>query len=632
MDTEPVQEEKINIQLGDIIQIIAPSDIILNNHTFFVKYLDKTKLLLVEENGTETSISFDKTGKLDNESITSIEILSRANSPSYVEQNNLKIGTWIDVYFSGDVPVVFTGKITNVEEDMIEITTYPENDVIFIDFGYKGIPPELPIDKILIREAPSGVVGAVPLLLKEGIIEGEGISEGISEGEGEGISEGISEGIGEGISEGISEGEGERQRPTGKPTELLRDLIFSADQIKIGTNLEAITQEVDVQDSEQRFGIEKQTNDLLDELLSTVPNIKRTESVLNNIHKMIERFKQLRSEFSKFDNQGNALMPAIQGADFKPLVQTLQSFNQKLYWILPVVKNRRKLYDIDDAATAGDENTDFLPLTLAQSRIGEQEIVDNYYTGDFPSEENKYTYLIKSLNPYLTPYTDPTNNDSLHTALVNANITAIINNLDDFKSSVAGINKDTGNELQLKQRKFVIQTYNLGMTSLEMNKIKGGDLIVNRKQLTENDKLTIKSVLMLPEVTVRFSRVTMPSTNILIKSNLNMNYLNYWQLLKQNADVSTTIVDTLDKPLEYEANTFLKNSTEFILDETINETDKYKKYLETIIPKTRVLFDMVKPYINGKLSIYNVLSYLEPFMIYQNDLSFKQYETINEFI
>jgi hypothetical protein len=71
---------------------------------------------------------------------------------------------------------------------------------------------------------------------------------------------------------------------------------------------------------------------------------------------------------------------------------------------------------------------------------------------------------------------------------------------------------------------------------------------------------------------------------------------------------------------------------EYILDETITDENKYKKYLETIIPKTRILFNLVKSYITGKLSVYEVLSYLEPFMIYQKDLSFMQYKEITEFI
>ena len=58
----------------------------------------------------------------------------------------------------------------------------------------------------------------------------------------------------------------------------------------------------------------------------------------------------------------------------------------------------------------------------------------------------------------------------------------------------------------------------------------------------------------------------------------------------------------------------------------------FEKYLNTIIPKTRSLFNMVKANIEGKLSIHGILKYLEPFMIYQKDLSFKQYQEFTQFI
>ena len=58
----------------------------------------------------------------------------------------------------------------------------------------------------------------------------------------------------------------------------------------------------------------------------------------------------------------------------------------------------------------------------------------------------------------------------------------------------------------------------------------------------------------------------------------------------------------------------------------------YEKYLNTFIPKTRILFELINKYIVGKLSFYKVLNYLEPFMIYHNDITFKQYEEINAFI
>ena len=176
---------------------------------------------------------------------------------------------------------------------------------------------------------------------------------------------------------------------------------------------------------------------------------------------------------------------------------------------------------------------------------------------------------------------------------VNTSIAAIVdnltNNLKHFYSSVAsGGNKEEPSDV--KQRRFVIQQYNLGMTTIEANKVKGGNVIIKRKQITENDRLALSSMLMLPEVTVRFSRVNMPSTNILIKSNLNKKFLNYWQVLKRNTFISTTVVDNLDKPIDYDAEKFLGDIKQFILDETIISEDKFKKYLEAIVPKTRSLF------------------------------------------
>ena len=49
-------------------------------------------------------------------------------------------------------PKVLNGLISNVENDMIEITTLPEKDVLYIDFAYSGIPEHLNIEKIVVRD------------------------------------------------------------------------------------------------------------------------------------------------------------------------------------------------------------------------------------------------------------------------------------------------------------------------------------------------------------------------------------------------------------------------------------------------------------------------------------------------
>ena len=60
---------------------------------------------------------------------------------------------------------------------------------------------------------------------------------------------------------------------------------------------------------------------------------------------------------------------------------------------------------------------------------------------------------------------------------------------------------------------------------------------------------------------------------------------------------------------------------------------KYIKiFLEKIIPQTRILFETVKKYIKNGTSYIKIIEYLEPFLVYDDDITFKQYETIIEFI
>ena len=121
---------------------------------------------------------------------------------------------------------------------------------------------------------------------------------------------------------------------------------MDADSITFGESLEEITELIPVKVTEKRFGLETQTNDLLDDLLSSIPTAKRTPLVLNKIHIMIERFKQLREMFSILTNDGID-KPIVKTAQYKPLVERLEKLNKKLYWCLPIVKNRKKLYNIN---------------------------------------------------------------------------------------------------------------------------------------------------------------------------------------------------------------------------------------------------------------------------------------------
>ena len=66
----------LNLELGDIIIINAPTDTLVNNKTFIITYIDSKRLSITNSENT-IIITIDSEGNLDNESITSIILISR---------------------------------------------------------------------------------------------------------------------------------------------------------------------------------------------------------------------------------------------------------------------------------------------------------------------------------------------------------------------------------------------------------------------------------------------------------------------------------------------------------------------------------------------------------------------------
>jgi hypothetical protein len=618
----------IYLQLGDIIQIDAPTNSELNQHIFLIDFFNTKKIKIIDgETAIVHTLDIKEDGNLADESIRSISILNRADTTGYARQNNLIPDTWVDIHFGGDLPETITGEITNLEEDMIEveiINKKEEKELIYIDFGYKGIPEDIPIEKIVIRNAPdiSKRTKAIDMGLDDmGVDDMDRNGDMDRTGDMERDEE----------LDWLGKEDGEIYEPDRQITDptliqipvervkaQIKDILLEADQIEFGPQLDAITLRVEVPEEQKRYGIETQTNELLDDLLASIPNAQRTRTVLNNIHIMIERFKQLRSKFSTFDQNGNANMPIKKGADYKPLVDKINNLNYKLAWILPVAQNIKKMYDLDI-----DDDTDVpdvLSLSLAQSRINEYDIRELYKT----NADNYSTYMNK-LNPDLTPFDTISNVNSLTVNNVLDNFDTVIDNLDNFYSSIA--KNDT-----IKRKRFLISRYNLGLSKLQTTELTSTTMKTKIVPMTNNDLISVKSMLTLPESVVYFSNISLPSTNIYDKTNLNRNFLNYWQMFKENTSITTKFVDNLNTKLSYNENEYLKNKTEYLLSEDNNDPNKFNKFLEIIIPKTRVLFNLVKKHIHGKLSLTSVVNYLQPFLIYLDDISFKQYEEIKEFI
>ena len=76
-----------------------------------------------------------------------------------------------------------------------------------------------------------------------------------------------------------------------------------------------------------------------------------------------------------------------------------------------------------------------------QDKIDELAIMENYGQNTTSSENNKYSMLQKDLNRFYTPFNsiDDTMADNIIVSeKVNTNITAIVDNLENFYSSVKG--------------------------------------------------------------------------------------------------------------------------------------------------------------------------------------------------
>jgi len=686
----------IKLQLGDIIEITSPLDELLHNKRFLIKYIDSTLIEIIDQAGHNIRIVILGDGRLQNESIESIAILSRPDSPSYAKQNNLLPGQWVDIHFGGDLPTIMTGEIRFIDEDQIEIKLI-DNEVIYIDFAYKGIPLDLPIEKIIIRPSPTTVSDDMDEAKIQGIVNnyldtiGRDIllvtfnqifaelesstgrsltkwraeikkivkfraahldsyekptpmppfspipaefapvkkistpsskSSSVVDGHEEDYGEDYVEDYGEDYEEDHLDEDDLAKVDKEEATveefqERVKKIIFDADQIQFGDKLGAISMMVEVPEDEKRFGIERQSTDLLNELLSTIPSTDRTTIVFNNIHRMIERYKQLRQEFSIFDTNGNALSSKTHGSHYKPLSTSLLNMNQKLYWILPVVENIKKLYDIEEEVQ--DLYDDVFNISMFDSRIEENDIIDSFRSGRIPDGQNGYDFLTKRMNSFWTPFDPPHDTfNGLGNTQINTNISSIVDNQTEFYSSVA-----SGSNI--KRKRFLMQEYNMGINTTETHRVSGGANYSTIKHVTMPDIMHIKSFITLPEAVVKFSHVNLPSTNILDRSYLSQNYLSNWRLLNDKTKVfHTTSTDNYD----FETNGYLQDIREYI---PIKD-EPYLQYLNNIIPNTYRIFKSINKHISGSLSIHSILSYMEPFMIYQNDLSIKQYISMKKFL
>ena len=622
-------ERSVQLELGDIVEIMAPSNNDIHEMTGLINYLDDNKISVISTSTGKTHIlNITEDGRLSDESITAIHLLNRSDDKGFARQNNLLPKTWIDIHFGGDIPSIITGEITNLIEDMIEITTFPDIKTIYINFGYKGLPENIPIERIVIRTKPD-LLKNVPSLavVRQELEEGEEFDPERFQQEDIATME-FTE-TGESVIQVPEDGNFDVN-----VRETLHNLYIDANSIVFGESLEALEQTVEIPESERRYSIEEQVNDMVDELLSTIPNSQRSIRIMNNIHLLIERFKELRTLFSKFDSNQNIYDVNTKGSHYKPIVEKIVNIDAQLKWLIPVVANKKYICTSNDVTETDDviiNNDDHDLLRL-------QHLQDNYFHKKNNDQSLTYAELNLRTNSLLTPFTKPDNYDKyLYNTDVLCDIDAIVSNFGEFNSTVFGDDK-----LPLVTKQFVIQRYNLGLSTVKKVDLKAGKSIYVRSPMTQNDNMTINSILTMPGSSIQSSKMYLPTTNILQKSSLHENCISNFRLLRKNPEIIPHVINDLSKELDYEN---LKKSTqtdlfsgiqEFILGNDVSiesyNSNKFKQFLDVIMPKNHFLIETIRKYVKNKISFIGFVEQLEPFAVYSNDIHMKQYNQIKFFV
>jgi hypothetical protein len=549
------------IQYGAIVKI---SDEIKND-TYFVDYIDNTEIILVNEKNVLT-LKLNEDGTMVNKNIKSIVTISNPLHQGYALQNNLIVGIWIDIHYDFDIDFILTGLITNVEYDMIELSIWNStlkimNETLYIDFEYKGLSKQLRIKKIVHREIPDNYIEQ-----NTGIVDVEIDQE----------------------TEIVDSNIEIDQENIRKALQVMyissKDIIFNRDD-------EKITERIEKREIDKRYSLESQTTDILDEILSVIPNYDRTPDVLDNINRIIERFTQLRENFSIKDENGFILCSSLFGMNNKPLANLIY---QSLYpkWVLPTTSIIKKLYTTQD-----EVDTSEIELISLEKDIKEQYKIQRKY---FAKSNKKYSYkdFMKEQDIIMIPFTE-SNDDN------------VLKDKQNVKFDQEGIINGSSNcfkKSSWNKSKNINQRFNTGET------------------------MNVTSIIMLPRTFVEFTKLNLPVIDIMTRSSLNNNYISIFEILgiynnKKN-HIETKKIERFEEINFYEnkrydlcpnkrprrtqmsneelkknrklqklnTNNFIQNTIHYILDKDNGieeDRDKFEKFIYTIIPTTYELLKLI---------------------------------------
>jgi hypothetical protein len=568
----------VHLLLGDIVKITAPSNKEIHDHSFFISYIDMSfKIELIEVSSLEIhTLLLSKRGNIIDKSIHQITLLNRSTHRGYARQNGLLPHTWVELHFGGEIPTIVTAKITKLEEDMIEMESYPGKKILFLDFAYKGIPLNIPLTQICIRNQPPSYHEVNEEDEEDEMeIEGDEMSTEYDEN-GQLVI----------LLPKIVRLEDDYRKTLDKHTDQRTDKRTDK-----GIQEEDEFMAASLFQSNRRFPLEIQLNDLLDDFVSRIPDDKRSKRVMKRIYIHLYRFQELRQQYSTYDKykQINGFIKRKDPRLFKPLAQALVQANVRMPWVLPVILITKKKYD--SKIPEEEEKEDSIEnVFLVHDLTKENEMIQSYSTSRQTRVGNNYESMYQEIQSFMTPFTSSSYSPYLQEITVREDTESLVKY--DIKNP------------------FITQRINKEITYPPF------DRETNARDLMVADKVFVDSIVCLPEfVITNSSLVYSKAVSILQKTTFQAPYL--YELLPN--------IQTKYKKEEESEEMAKGHCINYKLPHMINEANNYEKLLNRTVPNLYALIKSIEknPFLYSALEC---VKRLEPYLIYPEHIPFTAFK------
>lgn len=599
--------DKTKLELGDIIRIVSPNEVKLHNQVFFVYYLDPLDVIvLIHTTLLEKYEISLKDGGFLQSNVEKIEIINKSAEKGFARQNGLVRGSWVEIEFEGEQRIIITGLITELIEDMIEITTYPEKDILYIDFAYKGIPKEVPILNICSRTKPSFYDEDEEVEKKNDhlVDDYEKDTDVIFE----------------------YNAAGELQLDIPKQVNLEKDYreVLREEYNKSLSSSPTLTEEnsgVVRRPHQIVYDVDVQMNELLDDFLFKLPEERRTRRAMKQVYIHINRFKELREKYSIFDIHHQITgFTRHDPQHYKPLVDSLYQMNCHVPWIIPVASVSRNLYGLVQDAPFQD-----CSLFSIDAKVqSEYDMIQSlFWENELPSTNYvKYENMIQRVSAeHWTPFTQI--QETIHMPIatqlhVHHDCDMMLGHDNTLSSSVF---KEEG---VVQREKYVMQRFNKG-------------IVKETREIMAPDSIHLHSMIILPESIVAQSSLNHSSSSILdkcsiVKPSSSTSSLFASHLLKHKEIQLESAANDGIFPLETAITHVTLEPREDTLYNGNIEHPTYLAFLQAMIPKS---LDLVNKYHSRNDKKYCLTDYLHtftPYMLTTESLSFGLYQRINKHI